>query len=839
MENQLIDKKKVIETLCHLITTGDEVDRCHVSRTLGVLREKQAIPSLIQCLQDEDIDVSMEAAEALGRIGDAEAVPALLESLTHDPDGEVKTAVVEALGQIEEQKVIAPLLEIAKTCPDNMNWDEGNQWNAWWDMQLKAVKALGQKRVTEAVPVLSTILTDEENQDIESEVLTALALMGGEGEAVLIQRLTKGTSRERRRAAAALGTVHSKNARKALAEAMTDKSGEVRVAAIRALGKQDAVPYIDIMLRFLKDSDPEMRCAVIDVITALSANNTEIMLDKLAPLLTDHSPIVRAAILKALYSIEQIPQETLVQIRQCLSDPDNTVISTACTLLARIGDQSILPTLLQILSNKERDAMLRSQVATALGLLGNREALHILTWTVGDEKQSVRLAALNALMQLEKHQTPVDSSGNTEYEHNRTPLDIVIAALKGEIVTSSADNDLSPDHETTPESISDENDAPNSPLELESATPSESEKIKNSSLEQGKTKPSSDEDQTDEGQSLTDAEPVASDIPPPISTLEAIERDNAAALDDKIEDVFRIPGLSFFEKKTQTWNRVFSKNSVSERLNAALDDKIEDEAIQKNQFSPEVEEYVKIANESIQSAERLLVSKKWDVATDVRHLSARILGDSDKEEAVNALIEALNDDDFVLRREAAISLGYIAQRSPQIKALANAFGSLVTHLNIGDIEIRLASVRTLGYLGNQSAIPVLFDYLQDEENNVRTQTIHALIALISVSKENSWEGVNIDSIIAQFVKLLSDTHKNVRKGAADALAKLHHTEALDSIIDAAFADAGAAARDMGRALRRLDVEQSGAKLLKKLEEAQNSGYRRFVIEMLEEVFMPT
>jgi len=796
-----IDKKKVIETLCHLITTGDEVDRYYVSRTLGVLREKQAIPSLIQCLQDEDIDVSMEAAEALGRIGDAEAVPALLESLTHDPDGEVKTAVVEALGQIEVQEVIAPLLEVAKDCPDNMNWDESNQWNAWWDIQLKAVKALGQKRVTEAVPVLSTILTDEENQDIESEVLTALALIGGEGETLLIQRLTKRTPRERRRAAAAIGTVHSKKARKALAEAMNDKSGEVRVAAIRALGKQNAVPYIDIMLRFLKDSEPEMRCAVIDVITALSANNAEIMLEKLAPLLTDHSPIVRAAILKALSGIEQIPQETLVPIRQCLSDPDNTVISAACTLLARIGDQSILPSLLQILSNKERDAMLRSQVATALGLLGNREALHILTWTVGDEKQPVRLAALNALMQLEKHQTPVDSSRNTEYEQNRTPLDVVIATLKGEIVTSSADNDLSPENDLTPESTSDENDAPNSPLEGESATPEESEKIKTASLEQAEIKPSSDEEQTDEGQSLTDAEPAAIEIPPPISTLEAIERDNAAALYDKIEG----------------------------------------EAIisQKNQFSPEVEEYVKIANESIQSAERLLISKKWDVATDVRHLSARILGDSDKEEAVNALIEALNDDDFVLRREAAISLGHIAQRSPQIKALANAFGSLVTHLNIGDIEIRLASVRTLGYLGNQSAIPVLFDYLQDEENNVRTQTIHALIALISVSKENSWDGVNIDSIIAQFVKLLSDAHKNVRKAAVEALATLQHTEALDSIIDAAFADAGATARDMGRALRRLDVEQSGAKLLKKLEEVENSGYRRFVIEMLEEVFMPT
>jgi len=177
----MINKTKVIDSLCHLITTGDEVDRCYASRTLGVLGETQAIPTLVQCLRDEDVDVSIDAAEALGRIGDPIVVPKLLESLTHDPDGEVKTAVVEALAQIEGVDVIAPLLEVAKVCPD------------WWDMQLKAVKALGRKRVKEAVPILSTILDDDENQDIESEILIALALIGGDGEEILIQRLTKGS----------------------------------------------------------------------------------------------------------------------------------------------------------------------------------------------------------------------------------------------------------------------------------------------------------------------------------------------------------------------------------------------------------------------------------------------------------------------------------------------------------------------------------------------------------------------------------------------------------------------------------------------------------------------
>jgi len=173
------------------------------------------------------------------------------------------------------------------------------------------------------------------------------------------------------------------------------------------------------------------------------------MLEKLAPLLTDPSPVVRATVLNAWawYGIEHLPQKWLEQIRSCLSDSDSTVASAACRLLAHLGDDSLLPILLKILSNQELDSELRRHVATALGILGDLDALNILTWAIRDNVQSVRLAALNALMQL--HQVSPDL-GNTPLVENKTqdnepvprsPLGVVIAALKGEIVTPSVDSD--------------------------------------------------------------------------------------------------------------------------------------------------------------------------------------------------------------------------------------------------------------------------------------------------------------------------------------------------------------------------------------------------------------
>jgi len=366
------NKKQVLETLCKLTAIGDEVERCYAARALGAFKNTQAIPPL-------------------------------LEVLAHNSNDELKKAIVDALSKIGAEEVIPYLLEIAKTSPDEI-WDYDDDWDDWWGMQLKAIEALGRMRVASAVPVLVNLLEDDENQEIESELLKALALIGGEGETVLIQRLTGSSATERRHAAMALGYSKTAEARKALVRTLTDN--EVRVTALRALGKMGASQYLELMLRFLNDPEPEMRRAVIEVTTSFSIEMAEGMQQKITSLLTDSNATVRAAVLNALRKVENIPDDILNQVRICLRDTDNKIVAASAMLLASVGDNTILQKLLQILSNQEANAILRSEVATALGILGNLEAIGILSWSIKDKAQVVRLAAINSLIALEKYQVP-------------------------------------------------------------------------------------------------------------------------------------------------------------------------------------------------------------------------------------------------------------------------------------------------------------------------------------------------------------------------------------------------------------------------------------------------
>jgi HEAT repeat protein len=363
------NKKQVIETLCHLTAIGDEIERCY-------------------------------AVRALGHIGSYEAIAPLLDVFALDSNDELKMAVVDALSNLGAKEVIPTLLEIAENPP--LDWEYDGDWDDWWAMQLKAIDALGRMRVASAVPVLVRLLEDEENQEIESEVLKALALIGGEGDTVLIQRLSGSSATERSSAAKALGFSTSAEARKALVMAMIDKNTEVRVAAILALGKMGASQYLELMLRFLNDSQPEMRRAVIEVTTSFAMGIQQ----KITSLLTDSNAGVRAAVLNALRQLDNISDEILTQVRICLHDTDNQVIAASATLLASLGDNTILPKLLRILSNKEASAILRSKVATALGILGNTEAIGILNWSIKDKAETVRIAAINALIAIDKHQIP-------------------------------------------------------------------------------------------------------------------------------------------------------------------------------------------------------------------------------------------------------------------------------------------------------------------------------------------------------------------------------------------------------------------------------------------------
>jgi hypothetical protein len=70
-----------VPALIQALGDSDWDVRRAAAEALGKLGDPQAVPALIQALGDSDWDVRRAAAEALGELGDPQAVPALIQAL--------------------------------------------------------------------------------------------------------------------------------------------------------------------------------------------------------------------------------------------------------------------------------------------------------------------------------------------------------------------------------------------------------------------------------------------------------------------------------------------------------------------------------------------------------------------------------------------------------------------------------------------------------------------------------------------------------------------------------------------------------------------------------------
>jgi HEAT repeat protein len=73
--------------LIDVLASDEDWDRrVRAAERLGEIGDARAIPALIEALRDKNLLVRMAAARALGEIGDAGAVPALIEALRDESD---------------------------------------------------------------------------------------------------------------------------------------------------------------------------------------------------------------------------------------------------------------------------------------------------------------------------------------------------------------------------------------------------------------------------------------------------------------------------------------------------------------------------------------------------------------------------------------------------------------------------------------------------------------------------------------------------------------------------------------------------------------------------------
>lgn len=98
--DRILEEK--IAIFLHNLRSEDPVYRWGAAMALGRIGAKQAVPELIEALDDQDWRVRRNAAWALGQIGDARALPHLAR-LSRDPVDAVQEMGEEAVRAIQQK----------------------------------------------------------------------------------------------------------------------------------------------------------------------------------------------------------------------------------------------------------------------------------------------------------------------------------------------------------------------------------------------------------------------------------------------------------------------------------------------------------------------------------------------------------------------------------------------------------------------------------------------------------------------------------------------------------------------------------------------------------------
>lgn len=216
--------------------------RAAAAEALGILRDAKAIPSLTEMLRDENALVRSRAAEASGRMGEP-AVDALLQMAISSPH-EIRASAIDALGLTGSVRAIDRIIEALKDSSPIV--------------RTAAVRALGESRSQRAVEPLMAIVRDESSA-MRSQASAALAGMGDVALPGLIAALRDAHPSVRSLAAEALGEIGSREAVAALIELVkTDQSG-ARLEALDALGRIGDPAAVDVALSSLRNGSVALR----------------------------------------------------------------------------------------------------------------------------------------------------------------------------------------------------------------------------------------------------------------------------------------------------------------------------------------------------------------------------------------------------------------------------------------------------------------------------------------------------------------------------------------------------------------------------------------------------
>ncbi len=309
--------------------------------------DAEAVDVLMLVVRGEDPVCRQKAIDALGRIAGAETASSVAE-LVWDDDPTLAQTAIEVLGKLGSRIAIDTLARVAQIGHPSM--------------RAAAARGLASTRSEEAIFPLIQLLS-------HADVLVRDAAIEG---------LT------------ALGHTEGVDVTKMLVDMTSSEDVNVRRAVIEivdSVGDPDGT-FWQRLVRRLRDSDWWVRERATEVLLKIARHQ---VLDQVMDLLADESDVVRRYGIDVLVKFRE--QRGLVPLaRLARDDPDWLVREKAVEALGEIGDERVVPMLLQL----SEEADLAWACVHALGALGDARAAPRLRELFADGNAEMKLHVLRA-----------------------------------------------------------------------------------------------------------------------------------------------------------------------------------------------------------------------------------------------------------------------------------------------------------------------------------------------------------------------------------------------------------------------------------------------------------